>query len=102
MNNTAERGSTAGSDCHIFGGLADRPRTLGLDASLTEAIDMVADTLARRMNDDIVVDEQRRCQGVLRVGDLVRDLAQRQSKQPNRPPAPARAGRADPDGCYSR
>jgi hypothetical protein len=61
-------------------GLGDPPRTLGLGASLTDAIEMVADTPSQRMYDDIVVvDHHGRCQGVLRIGDLVRDLAQRQS-----------------------
>lgn len=61
-------------------GLGDPPRVLDLGASLTEAIELVADTPSQRMYDDIVVlDDRGRCQGVLRIGDLVRDLAQRQA-----------------------
>ncbi|HEY2725364.1 MAG TPA: CBS domain-containing protein, partial [Pseudonocardiaceae bacterium] len=72
--------------------LGDLPRTLGMGASLAEAIDMVADTNAQRMYDDIVVvDGPGRCHGVLRIGDLVRDMAQRQSAPPRRPQPSPRA-----------
>lgn len=64
-------------------GLAERPRTLHLQASLTEAVDLVADSPAAHIHDDIVLtDHDGRCQGVLRVQDLVRDLAQRQDRPP--------------------
>lgn len=64
-------------------GLADPPRTLHLQTSLAEAIDMVADTPTEHIYDDIIVtDHQGRCQGVLRIRDLVRDLAQRQDRPP--------------------
>jgi hypothetical protein len=62
-------------------GLGDPPRTLGLQTRLSDVADVVADTPPRRMYDDIVVtDDYGRCQGVLRINDLVRDLAQRQTR----------------------
>lgn len=61
-------------------GLGDPPRTLDMRATVSDAIDMLADTPSRWMYDDILVlDDGGRCHGVLRVGDLVRDLAQRQA-----------------------
>lgn len=60
-------------------GLGEPPRTLGGDADLAEAIAMVADTPGHWMYDDIViVDRDGCCRSVLRIGDLVRDLARRQ------------------------
>lgn len=60
-------------------GLADPPRILDLQTSLTEAVDLVADSPTERLYDDIVVtDHDGRCQGVLRIHDLVRDLAHHQ------------------------
>lgn len=63
--------------------LGDPPRTLSRDATLSQAMELVADSPAHRMYDDIVViDTHHRCHGVLRVGDMVRDLARRHSTQP--------------------
>ncbi|HEY2723293.1 MAG TPA: EAL domain-containing protein [Pseudonocardiaceae bacterium] len=66
--------------------LGEPPRTLGPKASLAEAIELVAETPVQRMSDDIVLlDYIGRCQGVLRIGDLVRDLAHRQATFPAAP-----------------
>lgn len=60
--------------------LGDPPRTLSHDATLAQAMELLADSPIQRMYDDIVViDSHHRCHGVLRVGDLVRDLARRRS-----------------------
>lgn len=75
-------------------GLGDPPRTLHLEASLADAVDMVATAPTQRMYDDIVlIDGQGRCQGVLRVRDLVRDLAQRRTLSPD----PTGTARGRPD-----
>jgi hypothetical protein len=67
-------------------GLADRPRTLDLQTSVIDAVDRVAATSPQHIYDDIVlIDHQGRCQGVLRVRDLVRDLAHRQDRPPQHP-----------------
>ncbi|MGW2953086.1 EAL domain-containing protein [Streptomyces eurythermus] len=57
--------------------LGDTPRTVGVDATAWEVLDVVAVGGRDRTSDDVaVVDEQGRCVGVVRLADLVRALAE--------------------------
>ncbi|MEU6317836.1 GGDEF domain-containing protein [Streptomyces sp. NPDC047009] len=57
--------------------LGDPPRTVGIDATAWEVLDVVADGERDRTSDDVaVVDRARRCVGVVRLADLVRALAE--------------------------
>ncbi|OKH98031.1 diguanylate cyclase [Streptomyces sp. CB02923] len=57
--------------------LADRPRTVGADATAWEVLDVVADGDRDRTGDDVaVVDEQGRCMGVVHLADILRALAE--------------------------
>ncbi|WP_371658611.1 EAL domain-containing protein [Streptomyces sp. NBC_00280] len=57
--------------------LGDPPRTVGVDATAWEVLDVVADGDRDRTSDDVaVVDRYGRCVGVLRLADLVRALAE--------------------------
>ncbi|MEU6217909.1 GGDEF domain-containing protein [Streptomyces sp. NPDC047022] len=57
--------------------LGDPPRTVGLDATAWEVLDVVADGGRDRTSDDVaVVDRYGRCVGVVRLADLVRALAE--------------------------
>ncbi|MFE2424892.1 EAL domain-containing protein [Streptomyces hokutonensis] len=57
--------------------LGDVPRTVGVDASAWEVLDVVAVGDADRTSDDVaVVDRYGRCVGVVRLADLVRALAE--------------------------
>ncbi|MEU6367540.1 GGDEF domain-containing protein [Streptomyces sp. NPDC046931] len=57
--------------------LGDPPRTVGVDATAWEVLDVVADGARDRTSDDVaVVDRHGRCVGVVRLADLVRALAE--------------------------
>ncbi|WP_427923749.1 EAL domain-containing protein [Streptomyces sp. cg40] len=57
--------------------LGDVPRTVGVDATAWEVLDVVAVGDADRTSDDVaVVDRYGRCVGVVRLADLVRALAE--------------------------
>lgn len=57
--------------------LGDPPRTVGVDATAWEVLDVVAIGGRDRTSDDVaVVDAQGRCVGVVRLADLVRALAE--------------------------
>ncbi|MDN3265509.1 GGDEF domain-containing protein [Streptomyces sp. CSDS2] len=57
--------------------LGDTPRTVGVDATAWEVLDVVAVGGRDRTSDDVaVVDEQGRCVGTVRLADLVRALAE--------------------------
>ncbi|MGV9457015.1 EAL domain-containing protein [Streptomyces sp. NPDC003635] len=57
--------------------LGDAPRTVGVDATAWEVLDVVAVGGRDRTSDDVaVVDRYGRCVGVVRLADLVRALAE--------------------------
>jgi predicted signal transduction protein with EAL and GGDEF domain len=57
--------------------LGDPPRTVGVDATAWEVLDVVAVGSRDRTSDDVaVVDRYGRCVGVVRLADLVRALAE--------------------------
>ncbi|MER5795852.1 GGDEF domain-containing protein [Streptomyces sp. NPDC001980] len=57
--------------------LGDAPRTVGIDATAWEVLDVVAVGGPDRTSDDVtVVDRFGRCVGVVRLADLVRALAE--------------------------
>ncbi|MFF4836739.1 GGDEF domain-containing protein [Streptomyces sp. NPDC001315] len=57
--------------------LGDPPRTVGIDATAWEVLDVVAIGGRGRTSDDVaVVDHHGRCVGVVRLADLVRSLAE--------------------------
>ncbi|MES5822109.1 GGDEF domain-containing protein [Streptomyces sp. RG80] len=57
--------------------LGDPPRTVGIDATAWEVLDVVATGDRDRTTDDVaVVDRYGRCVGVVRLADLVRALAE--------------------------
>ncbi|MFC8196898.1 EAL domain-containing protein [Streptomyces sp. NPDC057298] len=57
--------------------LGDPPRTVGVDATAWEVLDVVADGERDRTSDDVaVVDRHGRCVGVVRLADLVRALSE--------------------------
>ncbi len=57
--------------------LGDAPRTVGVDATAWEVLDVVAIGCRDRTSDDVaVVDRHGRCVGVVRLADLVRALAE--------------------------
>ncbi|MFJ2833500.1 EAL domain-containing protein [Streptomyces sp. NPDC087263] len=57
--------------------LGDPPRTVGVDATAWEVLDVVADGDRDRTSDDVaVVDRSGRCIGVVRLADLVRALSE--------------------------
>ncbi|MFE9609500.1 GGDEF domain-containing protein [Streptomyces sp. NPDC006012] len=57
--------------------LGDPPRTVGVDATAWEVLDVVAVGGRDRTSDDVaVVDQHGRCVGVVRLADLVRALAE--------------------------
>ncbi|MFE1310331.1 EAL domain-containing protein [Streptomyces sp. NPDC058755] len=57
--------------------LSDAPRTVGVDATAWEVLDVVAIGGRDRTSDDVaVVDHRGRCVGVVRLADLVRALAE--------------------------
>ncbi|MFG2131481.1 EAL domain-containing protein [Streptomyces sp. NPDC048751] len=57
--------------------LGDPPRTVGIDATAWEVLDVVAVGDRDRTSDDVaVVDRHGRCMGVVRLADLVRALAE--------------------------
>ncbi|WP_189710550.1 GGDEF domain-containing protein [Streptomyces phaeofaciens] len=57
--------------------LGDAPRTVGVDATAWEVLDVVAVGGPDRTSDDVaVVDRYGRCVGVVRLADLVRALAE--------------------------
>nr|WSY56483.1 GGDEF domain-containing protein [Streptomyces sp. NBC_00886] len=57
--------------------LGDPPRTVGIDATAWEVLDVVAVGDRDRTSDDVaVVDRYGRCAGVVRLADLVRALAE--------------------------
>lgn len=57
--------------------LGDPPRVLGSDSGAMAAMDLVRSSQAQRMYDDIVVVGRRgRCEGVVRIGDVVRGIAE--------------------------
>ncbi|MFI9546082.1 EAL domain-containing protein [Streptomyces sp. NPDC052016] len=57
--------------------LGDPPRTVGIDATAWEVLDVVAVGGRDRTSDDVgVVDDHGRCVGVVRLADLVRALAE--------------------------
>ncbi|NEB06232.1 GGDEF domain-containing protein [Streptomyces sp. SID13726] len=57
--------------------LGDPPRTVGIDATAWEVLDVVAVGSRDRTSDDVaVVDRYGRCVGVVRLADLVRALSE--------------------------
>ncbi|MFI6935945.1 GGDEF domain-containing protein [Streptomyces sp. NPDC050287] len=57
--------------------LGDPPRTVGVDATAWEVLDVVAVGERDRTSDDVaVVDRYGRCVGVVRLADLIRALAE--------------------------
>lgn len=57
--------------------VGDPPRTVGVDATAWEVLDVVVDGSRDRTSDDVaVVDRLGRCVGVVRLADLVRTLAE--------------------------
>lgn len=57
--------------------LGDPPRTVGVDATAWEVLDVVADGERDRTSDDVaVVDRYGRCVGVVHLADLVRALSE--------------------------
>ncbi|MFD7437074.1 EAL domain-containing protein [Streptomyces sp. NPDC059861] len=57
--------------------LGDPPRTVGIDATAWEVLEVVADGVRDRTSDDVAaVDAYGRCVGVVRLADLVRALAE--------------------------
>ncbi|MFI6769074.1 EAL domain-containing protein [Streptomyces sp. NPDC050355] len=57
--------------------LADRPRTVGADATAWQVLDVIAEGDRDRTGDDVaVVDERGRCMGVVHLADIVRALAE--------------------------
>lgn len=59
------------------GRLGDPPRVLGSDSSAMAALELVRSSQAHRMYDDIVVvGRSGRCEGVVRIGDVVRGVAE--------------------------
>lgn len=62
--------------------LADRPKLIGADSSALELLDVVAHANRERTNDDlVVVDDDDRCLGVVRVADVVRGVAEMKVEQ---------------------
>ena len=62
--------------------LADRPKVIGADSSALELLDIVAHANRERTNDDlVVVDDDDRCLGVVRVADVVRGVAEMKVEQ---------------------
>ncbi|TJZ43992.1 EAL domain-containing protein [Streptomyces piniterrae] len=57
--------------------LADRPRTVGADATAWQVLDVIAEGDRDRAGDDVaVVDERGRCIGVVHLADILRALAE--------------------------
>ncbi|WP_051823654.1 GGDEF domain-containing protein [Streptomyces sp. NRRL S-1448] len=57
--------------------LADRPRTVGADATAWQVLDVIAEGDRARTGDDVaVVDERGRCMGVVHLADILRALAE--------------------------
>lgn len=57
--------------------LADRPRTVGADATAWQVLNVIAEGDRDRTGDDVaVVDERGRCMGVVHLADIVRALAE--------------------------
>ncbi|WP_158852249.1 EAL domain-containing protein [Saccharothrix deserti] len=57
--------------------LADKPKLIGAESSALELLDVVAHANRERTNDDlVVVDDDDRCLGVVRVADVVRGVAE--------------------------
>ncbi|WP_141982472.1 GGDEF domain-containing protein [Saccharothrix saharensis] len=62
--------------------LADRPKLIGAESSALELLDVVAHANRERTNDDlVVVDDDDRCLGVVRVADVVRGVAEMKVEQ---------------------
>ncbi|MFD7656171.1 EAL domain-containing protein [Actinosynnema sp. NPDC059797] len=62
--------------------LADRPKLIGAGSSALELLDVVAHANRERTNDDlVVVDDEDRCLGVVRVADVVRGVAELKVEQ---------------------
>ncbi len=62
--------------------LADRPKLIGAGSSALELLDVVAHANRERTNDDlVVVDDDDRCLGVVRVADVVRGVAEMKVEQ---------------------
>ncbi|GAA1353662.1 GGDEF domain-containing protein [Saccharothrix algeriensis] len=62
--------------------LADKPRVIGADSAALDLLDIVAHANRERTNDDlVVVDDQDRCLGVVRVADVVRGIAELKVEQ---------------------
>ncbi|CCH33472.1 GGDEF domain-containing protein [Actinosynnema sp. NPDC047251] len=62
--------------------LADPPRVIGAGSTAMEMLDVVAHTNRERTNDDlVVVDDDDRCVGVVRVADVVRGIAEMKVEQ---------------------
>ncbi|WP_367137850.1 EAL domain-containing protein [Saccharothrix sp. HUAS TT1] len=62
--------------------LADKPKLIGAGSSALELLDVVAHANRERTNDDlVVVDDDDRCLGVVRVADVVRGVAEMKVEQ---------------------
>lgn len=62
--------------------LADRPHLIGTGTTAVELLEVVAHAARERTNDDlVVVDDDDRCLGVVRVADVVRGIAELKVEQ---------------------
>ncbi len=62
--------------------LADTPKLIGAESSALDLLDVVAHADRERTNDDlVVVDDDDRCLGVVRVADVVRGVAEMKVEQ---------------------
>lgn len=61
---------------------ADRPRLIRWDATALQLLEMVGDTDLQRTGDDVVViDDQGRCTGVVRLSEVIRCVAEAKVEQ---------------------
>jgi diguanylate cyclase (GGDEF)-like protein len=61
---------------------ADPPRLIGRDATALQLLELVGDTDLRRGGDDVVVvDEQGKCVGIVRLTEVVRGVAEAKVEQ---------------------
>jgi GGDEF domain-containing protein len=61
--------------------LADPPRTVGRDATALQVLELVGDSGQRAGDDVVVLDRDGRCAGVVRLGEVVRYVAEAKVEQ---------------------